>query len=88
MPEGMLMDNGACWGGDPHWPYTRLSAWLIRLGVGISHGRPHHPQTQGKIERFHRTLKAEAVGARVFTTSLTASCISTCGGVSTTSSAP
>lgn len=66
MPERMLMDNGACWGGDSHWPFTRFTVWLIRLGVSVSHGRPHHPQTQGKIERFHRTLKAEAVGARVF----------------------
>jgi hypothetical protein len=33
--------------------------WLLRLGVALSHGRPYHPQTQGKDERFHRTLKAE-----------------------------
>jgi hypothetical protein len=29
------------------------------LGIQISHGRPYHPQTQGKDERLHRTLQAE-----------------------------
>jgi transposase InsO family protein len=36
-----------------------LTLWLLRLGVGVSHGRPYHPQTQGKEERFHRTLVTE-----------------------------
>jgi len=36
-----------------------LNAWMIRLGIEVSHGRPRHPQTQGKDERLHRTLKAE-----------------------------
>ena len=31
--------------------------WLIRLGVHVSYSRPYHPQTNGKDERFHRTLK-------------------------------
>lgn len=60
LPERILCDNGPPWGvprgRDRH---TRLSAWLLRLGVGVTHGRPRHPQTQGKDERFHRTLKAE-----------------------------
>ena len=33
----------------------------MRLGVHVPHGRPCHPQTQGKEERFHRTFKAEVV---------------------------
>jgi transposase InsO family protein len=66
LPERMLMDNGSCWGNDAVHRFTPLSAWLIRLGVGISHGRPYHPQTQGKNERFNRTLKAEVIGARSF----------------------
>jgi len=32
----------------------------------VAHGRPHHPQTQGKEERFHRTLKAEVLNNRIF----------------------
>ena len=55
----MLMDNGAPWGDEGGQPWTRLTAWLVRLGIGVSHGRPRHPQTQGKLERFHKTLKAE-----------------------------
>lgn len=65
LPVRMLMDNGACWKGSDS-PYTLLTAWLMRLGVNISHGRPYHPQTQGKNERFNRTLKAEAIEGRLY----------------------
>lgn len=59
LPERMLMDNGSPWGDDASSPHTILTAWLIRLGVQISHGHPYHPQTQGKDERLHRTLQDE-----------------------------
>jgi len=59
LPERMLMDNGAPWGHDLDTPYTFFNVWLIRLGIKISHGRPYHPQTQGKDERLHRTLNTE-----------------------------
>ncbi len=59
LPERMLMDHGAPWSLDAEHPHTRLTAWLIRLGVQISHGHPYHPQTQGKDERLHRTLQDE-----------------------------
>ena len=59
LPERMTMDNGSPWGGDLDHPYTPLTVWLIRLGIHISHSRPHHPQTQGKDERFHRTLDVD-----------------------------
>lgn len=59
LPERMLMDNGSPWGDDRDSPHTILTAWLIRLGVQIRHGRPYHPQTQGKDERLHRTLQDE-----------------------------
>ena len=61
LPDAMLMDNGAPWGDDGGQPYTVLTAWLVRLGIRVTHGRPRHPQTQGKDERFHRTLKAEVL---------------------------
>jgi transposase InsO family protein len=60
------MDNGSPWGSsDAEQRHTWLSVWLIELGVAVSHGRPHHPQTQGKDERFHRTLVAEVIGRRL-----------------------
>jgi transposase InsO family protein len=70
LPERMLTDNGAPWGspwnGGETRSFTAFEAWLMRLGIAISHGRPHHPQTQGKDERFHRTLKAEVIGERAW----------------------
>ena len=61
LPWRMTMDNGRPWavyrGGRSC--YTQFSVWLIRLGIRVSHSRPHHPQTQGKDERFHRTLGVE-----------------------------
>jgi transposase InsO family protein len=59
LPERMLMDNGPPWGCTADQPYTGLTIWLMRLGVAVTHGRPYHPQTQGKEERLHRTLQAE-----------------------------
>ena len=66
LPSRMLMDNGAPWGDAGDQPWTRLTAWLIRLGIGVSHGRPCHPQTQGKLERWHRTLKAEVLRDKTY----------------------
>jgi transposase InsO family protein len=64
LPHRMLMDNGSPWrcsGGDLSEHNNRLSMWLMRLGIGVIHGRPMHPQTQGKEERFHRTLVEEVL---------------------------
>ena len=44
--------------------WSQMKKWLIRLGIGVSHSRPYHPQTQGKDERFHRSLKAEVLQGR------------------------
>lgn len=64
LPRRMLMDNGSPWGDDAEHPFTPLTVWLIRLGIGITHSGAYHPQTQGKDERFHRTLKAEVIRGR------------------------
>jgi transposase InsO family protein len=67
LPQRMLMDNGSPWGAaNSEHRYTRFSLWLLELGIAVSHGRPYHPQTQGKDERFHRTLLADAIGRRHF----------------------
>ena len=61
LPRRMLMDNASVWRGGGDEPYSQFAVWLLRLGVRVSHGRPLHPQTQGKEERFHRTLQAEVL---------------------------
>lgn len=62
MPQSILCDNGSPWGpSGAEEPHTTLSVWLMQLGVRMLHGRPYHPQTQGKDERFHRTLKTEVL---------------------------
>lgn len=61
LPQRILADNGPPWGSAGQGSYTALSVWLMQLGVLLVHGRPHHPQTQGKEERFHRTLKLEVL---------------------------
>jgi transposase InsO family protein len=64
LPRRMTMDNGPPWGYSGNQQrYTELCAWLIRLGIQVSHSRPRHPQTQGKLERFHRTLNGELIQA-------------------------
>ena len=66
LPHILLSDNGAPWSTAGMGGLTTLEAWLLRLGVEVWHGRPHHPQTQGKVERFHGTIAAEVFGARPF----------------------
>jgi transposase InsO family protein len=59
LPRAILADNGPPWGTSGAGGVTALEAWLLRLGVRLLHGRPYHPQTQGKVERFHGTVAAE-----------------------------
>ncbi len=68
LPVRLNADNGAPW-GSPRLPghgLSELSVWLIRLGIRVSHSAPYHPQTNGKIERFHRSLKTEVLAGRSF----------------------
>lgn len=66
LPARMALDNGPPWGDCGHNPYTLLTVWLIEAGIAVSHSRPYHPQTLGKDERFHRSLKAEALSGPPF----------------------
>lgn len=59
LPRRITSDNGPPWGSTRQGGISKLEVWLMRLGIRVSHSRPHHPQTQGKLERFHQTLKRE-----------------------------
>jgi hypothetical protein len=64
LPRAILTDNGPPWGTSGAGGITALEAWLLRLGVAPCHGRAYHPQTQGKVERLHRTIAADVFAHR------------------------
>lgn len=72
MPYMMLTDNGGPWGAaggdnaDGIRIITTLEKWLMQLNIKLIHGKPYHPQTQGKEERFHKTLKQELLDREQF----------------------
>ena len=66
LPEAIFVDNGSPWGDASGERWTRLGVWLLKLGVDLIYSRPYHPQSRGKNERFHRTLKAEVFALRRF----------------------
>ena len=66
MPDSILSDNGAQFAGFKK-GYTQFEKWLMDLDILPIHGRIKHPQTQGKIERFHRTMKQELLNHRQIT---------------------
>ena len=68
LPHRILCDNGSPWGTGGVESHSQLELWLLRLGVQMIHGRPYHPQTQGKDERFHRTLIEEVLRWQAFDT--------------------
>src|SRR6185503_20273388 len=57
VPTAMLMDHGAPW-WSTQGPagLTRLVVFLLKQGIRVVFSAVRHPQTQGKVERFHRTL--------------------------------
>jgi len=66
LPDAVFVDNGTPWGDSSGARWTRLGVWLAKLGVEVLHSRPYHPQSRGKNERFHRTLKDEVFALRRF----------------------
>jgi transposase InsO family protein len=57
-PASYLTDNGAVFTGAYRGRgWVALERELVERGVALRHSRPYHPQTCGKVERFHQTLK-------------------------------
>lgn len=68
LPYRINFDNGSPWAAvrSRFHRFTELSIWLIRLGINVSFSKIRRPQTNGKIERFHQTLKRELLDHRFF----------------------
>ena len=60
LPEAILTDNGPTFAGFRN-GYTQFERALMDQDILPIHGRAYHPQTQGKIERFHRSLADEVL---------------------------
>jgi len=56
-PESFLTDNGAIFTASFRGGMAAMESELLSLGIASKHSRPYHPQTCGKVERFHQTLK-------------------------------
>ncbi len=58
FPQSVLTDNGAVFTAGPRGGgRCAIESELGRLGIRLHHSAPYHPQTCGKVERFHQTLK-------------------------------
>jgi transposase InsO family protein len=57
LPASLLTDNGAIFTAESRGGRCAMESLLVGLGVAYKHGRPYHPQAQGKVEHFHQTLK-------------------------------
>ena len=57
LPASVLSDNGAIYTTAYRGSHSGMEIELATLGITFKHGKPYHPQTQGKVERFHLTLK-------------------------------
>jgi Integrase core domain len=57
FPASVLSDNGAIYTASYRNGIAAMETELLSLGIEFRHSRPYHPETCGKIERFHQTLK-------------------------------
>ena len=64
LPFSFLCDNGNPWGTAQSLGYSRFEVWLMELGILTLHGRPRHPQTQGKEERYNRSFTRECLNGK------------------------
>jgi transposase InsO family protein len=56
-PASILADNGAIFTASAQGGIAAMETELLLLGITSKHSRPYHPQTCGKVERFHQTMK-------------------------------
>jgi transposase InsO family protein len=66
LPQAMLTDNENGLFASHRGGVTTFTMRLWRLGIDHPRGRPYHPQTQGKVERFHGTLQREVLAGQRF----------------------
>lgn len=59
LPRSIRCDNGAPYGGRGPTRLTRLSAWWVKLGIGVEFITPGRPCENGSHEQFHRVYKQE-----------------------------
>lgn len=57
LPASVLTDNGCIYTAAYRHGYSAMESELFHLGIDYKHSRPYHPQTCGKVERFHQTVK-------------------------------
>jgi transposase InsO family protein len=68
LPASVLADNGAVFTAAYRNGVCVMESELLALGISYRHSRPYHPQTCGKVERFHQTLKKWLARQRPVTT--------------------
>jgi len=87
LPERILADNGPPWGSSGQGEHTRFSAWLMRLGITVSHGRRCIPRLRAKMNgSTERSSWRWSANGRCGTTTRRYSAPSTTTGPCTTSS--
>ena len=57
LPASLLSDNGCIFTANHRYGFSAFESELFALGIKPKHSRPYHPETCGKVERFHQTVK-------------------------------
>jgi transposase InsO family protein len=57
LPASLLSDNGCIFTANHRYGFSAFESELFHLGIVCKHSRPYHPETCGKVERFHQTVK-------------------------------